>query len=159
MGSCAAGTADCPPPILRESNRECFRTHSTGESNPHCVPTQVKTPVDVHSHDDDIIPGFVITSSHYYVSCVKRVEGLGTKLCSWATCAIIIIYPTWLVLCCYYCKHICTCASVYSNFNIIYTQLCIKSALYSISIVMQLHLCVTLKFVSHVKIFLFYTQI
>ena len=62
MGSCASGTADCPPPILRESNRECFRTHSTGESNPHCVPTQVKPPVDVHSHDDDIIPGFVITS-------------------------------------------------------------------------------------------------
>ena len=29
----------------------------------------------------------------------------------------------------YYCKHICTCASVYSNFNIIYTQLCIKSVL------------------------------
>ena len=58
-----------------------------------------------------------------------HVEGLGTKLCSWATCAIIIIYPTWLVLCCYYCKHICTCASVYSNFNIIYTQLCIKLVL------------------------------
>jgi len=28
---------------------------------------------------------------------------------------------------CWYYKHICTCASVYSNFNIIYTQLCIKS--------------------------------
>ena len=40
-----------------------------------------------------------------------------------STCAITILYPIWLVLCCYYCKHNCTCASVYSNFNIIYTQL------------------------------------
>ena len=31
-------------------------------------------------------------------------------------------------ICCY-CKHICTCASVDSNFNIIYTQLFIKSVL------------------------------
>ena len=41
---------------------------------------------------------------------------------SLATCAITILYPTWLFLCCYS-KHICTCASVYSNFNIIYTVL------------------------------------
>ena len=33
--------------------------------------------------------------------------------------------------CClyYYRKHICTCASVYSNFTIIYIQLCIKCVL------------------------------
>ena len=30
-----------------------------------------------------------------------------------------IMYPICLFLCCCYCKHICTCASVYSNFNII----------------------------------------
>ena len=62
VGSCASGTADCPPPILRESDRESFGTHSAGEGNPHCVPSQVDTPVDVHSHKNDIIPGFVITS-------------------------------------------------------------------------------------------------
>ena len=41
------------------------------------------------------------------------------------SCAIAI---TWLVLYCYYCKHIYTCASVYSNFNVVYTQLYIVAA-------------------------------
>ena len=40
---------------------------------------------------------------------------------SLATCATTIIYPTQLVLC--YSKHICVYASVYSNLNIVYTQL------------------------------------
>ena len=62
VSSCASGTADCPPPILCESNRECFRTHSTGEGNPHSVPSQVNAPVNVHSHNDDVIAGFVIMS-------------------------------------------------------------------------------------------------
>ena len=52
---------------------------------------------------------------------ITRWWGLFTttiNLC--APCAIAVIYPTWLVLCCYYCINICTCASVYSNSNIIY---------------------------------------
>ena len=46
-----------------------------------------------------------------------------------ATCAIAIIYPTLLVLSYYFGEHICICASVYSNFNIICTQLYIKYVL------------------------------
>ena len=35
------------------------------------------------------------------------------------------IYPTWLVLCCYYCKYICRCASVYS------THICTCASVYN----------------------------
>ena len=69
----------------------------------------------------------LITSS---IQSYSTVPGQGlfyttgiVELYSWPP----IIHPIWLVLCCYYCKHICTCASVYSN--IIYTQLCIKPLL------------------------------
>ena len=54
---------------------------------------------------------------------VARGRGLFTTgINPWppSICAITAIYPTSLVLCCYYCKYICTCANVYSNFNIIY---------------------------------------
>ena len=45
MGSSTSSTADCPPPVLRESDREPLRAHGTGEGNPHTVPIQVDTPV------------------------------------------------------------------------------------------------------------------
>ena len=45
VGSGASGTADCPPPVLRESDRGPLRAHGAGEGNPHGVPIQVNTPV------------------------------------------------------------------------------------------------------------------
>ena len=61
---------------------------------------------------------------------ITRGQGLFTNSHkSLVTCAIIIIYLTWLILLCYYCKHICTSGSVNSNFNFIYKRLCIKSVL------------------------------
>ena len=63
-----------------------------------------------------------------FVTVISRVQGIyGTKSkgIAWGKCLLIIAinlwplitYPTWFVLCCYSCKLICTCASVYSDFN------------------------------------------
>ena len=45
VSSGASGTADCPPPVLRESDRGPRRAHGTSKGNPHGVPIQVDTPV------------------------------------------------------------------------------------------------------------------
>ena len=46
MSGCASKTADCPSPVLCDSNRMSIRTHGADKSYPHCGTIKVNTPVD-----------------------------------------------------------------------------------------------------------------